>query len=186
MFHRETDAAKVARNREAIFDLHAASLEWLERYTGIGYPLGQVRFPAGPVVPVRRHGARRRDLLQRLGAAARPVGDAEPEARARERHRARDRPHVVRGPRDDAVVQRRVDEGGLRQLHGGEDRQPVVSRRSTTSCGSSSRTTRRRTTSIAPPAPTRSASRSTTSPRPARCTARSSTRRRRSSCGSSR
>ena len=32
MFHRETDAAKVARNRDTIFDLHAASLEWLERY----------------------------------------------------------------------------------------------------------------------------------------------------------
>jgi aminopeptidase N len=44
MFHRETDAAKVARNREAIFDLHAASLEWLERYTGIGYPLGKFDF----------------------------------------------------------------------------------------------------------------------------------------------
>ena len=44
MFHRETDAAKVARNREAIFDLHASSLEWLERYTGIGYPLGKFDF----------------------------------------------------------------------------------------------------------------------------------------------
>ena len=44
MFHRETDAAKVARNRDAIFDLHAASLEWLERYTGIGYPLGKFDF----------------------------------------------------------------------------------------------------------------------------------------------
>jgi aminopeptidase N len=44
MFHRETDAAKVARNRETIFDLHAASLEWLERYTGIGYPLGKFDF----------------------------------------------------------------------------------------------------------------------------------------------
>jgi aminopeptidase N len=44
MFHRETDAAKVARNREAIFDLHAASLEWLERYTGIPYPFGKFDF----------------------------------------------------------------------------------------------------------------------------------------------
>jgi len=33
MFHRETDREKVARNRDAIFDLHAAALEWLERYT---------------------------------------------------------------------------------------------------------------------------------------------------------
>jgi aminopeptidase N len=44
MFHRETDAAKVTRNREAIFDLHASSLEWLERYTGIGYPMGKFDF----------------------------------------------------------------------------------------------------------------------------------------------
>ncbi|MGE5814770.1 MAG: M1 family metallopeptidase, partial [Acidobacteriota bacterium] len=44
MFHRETDAAKVARNREAIFDLHAAALEWLERYTGIPYRFGKFDF----------------------------------------------------------------------------------------------------------------------------------------------
>ncbi len=30
MFHRETDRAKVARNRDAIFDLHARALSWLE------------------------------------------------------------------------------------------------------------------------------------------------------------
>jgi aminopeptidase N len=44
MLHRETDAAKVARNREAIFDLHAAAIEWLERYTGIPYPFGKFDF----------------------------------------------------------------------------------------------------------------------------------------------
>jgi aminopeptidase N len=44
MFHRETDAAKVARNREAIFDLHAAALDWLERYTGIPYAWGKFDF----------------------------------------------------------------------------------------------------------------------------------------------
>jgi aminopeptidase N len=44
MFHRETDAAKVARNREAIFDLHAASLDWLEQYTAIPYPFGKFDF----------------------------------------------------------------------------------------------------------------------------------------------
>jgi aminopeptidase N len=38
MFHRETDASRVARNRDRVFDLHAAALEWLERYTGIPYP----------------------------------------------------------------------------------------------------------------------------------------------------
>jgi len=44
MFHRETDAAKVARNRDAIFDLHAAALDWMERYTGIAYPFGKFDF----------------------------------------------------------------------------------------------------------------------------------------------
>jgi aminopeptidase N len=44
MFHRETDAEKVARNRDAVFDLHAAALAWLERYTGIPYPFGKFDF----------------------------------------------------------------------------------------------------------------------------------------------
>ncbi len=44
MFHRENDAAKVARNRDAIFDLHAASIDWLETYTGVPYPWGKFDF----------------------------------------------------------------------------------------------------------------------------------------------
>src|SRR6185436_19833427 len=44
MVHRETDARKVARNRDALFDLHAAALDWLERYTGIPYPFGKFDF----------------------------------------------------------------------------------------------------------------------------------------------
>jgi aminopeptidase N len=44
MFHRETDASKVARNRNAIFDLHASALAWLEEYTGIEYPFGKFDF----------------------------------------------------------------------------------------------------------------------------------------------
>jgi len=48
MLHRETDSAKVARNREAIFDLHARSLAWLEAYTGIPYPWGKFDFVAIP------------------------------------------------------------------------------------------------------------------------------------------
>ena len=41
LFHRETDAAKVARNRDAIFDLHGKALDWLEDYTDITYPWGK-------------------------------------------------------------------------------------------------------------------------------------------------
>ena len=48
MFHRETDAAKVARNRDAVFDLHAAALAWLEEYTAISYPFGKFDFVAIP------------------------------------------------------------------------------------------------------------------------------------------
>ncbi len=48
MFHRETDAAKVARNRDAVFDLHATALAWLEDYTGIPYPFGKFDFVAIP------------------------------------------------------------------------------------------------------------------------------------------
>jgi aminopeptidase N len=44
MLHRETDAAKVARNRETIFDLHASAMDWLEQYTGIEYPFGKFDF----------------------------------------------------------------------------------------------------------------------------------------------
>jgi aminopeptidase N len=44
MFHRETDAAKVARNRDAIFDLHARALTWLQDYTAIPYAFGKFDF----------------------------------------------------------------------------------------------------------------------------------------------
>lgn len=44
MFYRETDADTVARNRDAIFDLHAASLAWLEDYTQIEYPFAKFDF----------------------------------------------------------------------------------------------------------------------------------------------
>ncbi len=44
MFHRETDAKKVERNRKSVFDLHASSLEWLEKYTGIPYRFGKFDF----------------------------------------------------------------------------------------------------------------------------------------------
>ncbi len=48
MFHRETDAAKVTRNKEAIFDLHARAIEFMERYTGIPYAFGKFDFVSIP------------------------------------------------------------------------------------------------------------------------------------------
>lgn len=44
MYHRETDADKVARNRNEIFRLHAATLDWLEDYTQIDYPFQKFDF----------------------------------------------------------------------------------------------------------------------------------------------
>ncbi len=48
MLHRESDAEKVARNVDAIFDLHGAALEWLENYTGIDYPFQKFDFALIP------------------------------------------------------------------------------------------------------------------------------------------
>jgi len=48
MYHRETNADKLLRNRDAIFDLHATALEWLEEYTGIPYPFEKFAFFAVP------------------------------------------------------------------------------------------------------------------------------------------
>jgi aminopeptidase N len=48
LYHRETDTDRVARNREAIFDLHAQAIRWLEEYTGIPYPFGKFDFVAVP------------------------------------------------------------------------------------------------------------------------------------------
>jgi aminopeptidase N len=44
MYYRETDTVKVNRNRDEIFKLHAKSLAWLEKYTGILYPFGKFDF----------------------------------------------------------------------------------------------------------------------------------------------
>ncbi|MCQ8757627.1 M1 family aminopeptidase, partial [Escherichia coli] len=41
MYYRETDTAKVNRNRDEVFELHAKSLAWLEDYTAVSYPFGK-------------------------------------------------------------------------------------------------------------------------------------------------
>ncbi len=48
LFHRETDSEKVARNLQAVFDLHGRALEWLEDYTGIQYPFDKFDFVLVP------------------------------------------------------------------------------------------------------------------------------------------
>ena len=44
MFHRETDPARIARNRDQVFELHQGALTWLEAYTGIPYPFDKFDF----------------------------------------------------------------------------------------------------------------------------------------------
>lgn len=51
MLHRETDAAKVARNVDEIFEQHGQSLDWLEDYTGIDYPFEKFDFVLIPGFP---------------------------------------------------------------------------------------------------------------------------------------
>jgi len=48
MYHRETDTAKVAANKKAIFDLHASALTWLEEYTDIPLPFEKFDFVLVP------------------------------------------------------------------------------------------------------------------------------------------
>jgi aminopeptidase N len=48
MYHRETDADKLIKNKQEIFDQHFAALDWLENYTGIEYPFSKFDFVAIP------------------------------------------------------------------------------------------------------------------------------------------
>ena len=48
MLHRETDLAKVARNKDEIFDLHSRAITWMENYTGIDYPFQKFDFALIP------------------------------------------------------------------------------------------------------------------------------------------
>lgn len=44
MYYRETDTSKVNRNSGEVFQLHAKSLAWLEKYTAVDYPFGKFDF----------------------------------------------------------------------------------------------------------------------------------------------
>ena len=51
MFHRESDATKVERNLDAIFNLHTKALAWLGTYTEIPYPFEKFDFVVIPAFP---------------------------------------------------------------------------------------------------------------------------------------
>ncbi|MEM6377461.1 MAG: M1 family aminopeptidase [Bacteroidota bacterium] len=48
MLYRESDAEKVALNADEIFDLHAASIDWMEVYSGIKMPFQKFDFALIP------------------------------------------------------------------------------------------------------------------------------------------
>ena len=124
MFHRETDAAKVARNRDAIFDLHARALAWLEEYTAIPYAFGKFDFV---LIPSFQFGGMEHAGAILYNASSLLLDESATQNQLLDRANViahETVAHVVRRPGDDALVQRRVDEGSVRQLHGGQDREP--------------------------------------------------------------
>ena len=176
---------KWSATSKAVFDLHASSLEWLEKYTGIPYRFGKFDFV---LIPSFQFGGMEHPGSIFYNAASILLDESATENQMLNRathDRARNVAHVVRRSRHDAVVQRRLDEGSVRELHGGEDRESGISQRESRSAFSGFELSRglcrrpnRRNASD--PAGTWR-----TSTRPAACTAPSSMRRRRSSCGSS-
>jgi aminopeptidase N len=155
MLHRETDAKKVERNREAVFDLHGGALAWLERYTGVDYPFGKFDFL---LVPSFQFGGMEHPGAVFYNASALLLDESATQNQKLGRASliAHETAHMWFG---DLVTMRR---------------------RSITTCAFSTRTIPARTRSIARPGPTQSGSGSRISTKPAACTARSSTRRRRS------
>ena len=92
MFHRETDAKKVARNRDAVFDLHAVGARLargLHRASRISSASStSCSCPSFQFGGMEHPGA----IFYNAGVdAARRIGDREPDARPREPDRARDR-----------------------------------------------------------------------------------------------
>ena len=100
-------------------DVGAFTLEFFEGYYGLPYPgdkldlLAIPDFAAGAMENLGAITFRETALLVNEAAAS----HAELRARRR-RGRPRDRPHVVRRPRDHAVVERHLAQRGLRHLHG--------------------------------------------------------------------
>ncbi len=79
MFHRETDAAKVSRNRDEIFDLHSRSLAFMEEYTGLAYPFEKYDFVLLPTFPFPG--------MEHVGATAYSADDLMLEASATQAER---------------------------------------------------------------------------------------------------
>ena len=161
MLHRETDAAKVARNRDAIFDLHASALDWLERYTGMPYPFGKFDFV---LVPSFQFGGMEHpgSIFYNASSLLLDPSATTNQQLGRASLIAHETAHMWFG---DLVTMRWFDDVWMKEVFANfmaaKIVNPIVPARSTTSCGSSTRTIPPPTTSTGPRAPTRSGSRST-------------------------
>ena len=185
MFHRETDAAKVARNREAIFDLHA------RRSTGSkATPASRIHSASSTSCSCRRFSSAAWSTP--APSSTTPSGlmldETATQNQLLERASliAHETAHMWFG---DLVTMRWFNDVWMKEVFANFMAAKIVN----PSFPAIDHELRfllahypSAYESIARRAPTPSGSRSTTSRRPAGCTARSSTRRRRSSCGSSR
>ena len=183
MLHRETDAAKVARNRDAIFDLHAAALAWLEDYTGITYPFGKFDFV---LIPSFQFGGMEHPGAILYNAAGMMLDESATQNQLLERAStiSHETSHMWFG---DLVTMRWFNDVWMKEVFANFMAAKIVNpsfpqvnhalRFLLSNYPSAYRWIARR-------ARTRSASRWRISTKPASCTARSSIRRRRSSCGS--
>ena len=91
-------------------------------YYGIAYPGDKLRPRRRPRLRVRGHGEPRlrSRSARRCCSSTRSDADAGRAAERRRRDRPRARPHVVRRPRDDEVVERHLAQRGVRHVHGDE------------------------------------------------------------------
>ena len=96
----------------------AFSLDFFADYYGIAYPATSSTWSRSPTSRSARWRTWARHV-PRDAAAGRPERRHPGRAAAgRRRGRPRDRPHVVRRPRDDALVERHLAERGVRHVHG--------------------------------------------------------------------
>ncbi len=172
LYHRETDTSKIRLSLDPIFDTHARRWRLWKTTPRSGTPSRSSTFAAipdfqyGGMEHVGSHPVQGRQLVS--GRRRYP----EPKTGPHQAALPRNGPHVVWRPGDHAVVQRRVDEGGVCQFHGRQNRARPLSPKATSTWNSCFRTTRRPMAWTAPRGRTPSASRSKTSIRPVPCTGR--------------
>ena len=94
------------------------AIDWFGDYYAIPYPEQKLDQVGDPGLRAGRDGEHRARHLPRDVAAARSrAGHLRRAARRRRDDRARARAHVVRRPRDDALVERDLAERGVRDVH---------------------------------------------------------------------